>query len=422
MNILVVHPAQQHSYRLATALHRRGHLDKYITTVYCKPFSYTNIVASLLKGNFKTKARQRRCAELPDSKVIQFCEVEGLIKLFTMNIGSFRPFYRKVKYHTADRFAKKVVKYAKKNHVDAVISYDDCSSLLFDMLKKEAPDILRIMDVSAANVLYMRDIYEKDIQLKPDFESLLRKERAIVWDQATVERTKKEIENTQLFLVPSSFVAKSLQYSGVKAESICICPYGVDTNSFDTKEYYDFENSEEKPIQFVYVGGTKELKGISYLLEAICRIPAERARLIVVGSYSLGEEAKEKYKDHVIFTGSVLHSEVAKILKESDVYVFPSLGEGLSLSTLEAASCGLPLIVSEHSGVNDAMTDEQEGFVIPIQSADAIEEKLWRFIREPQMIKQKGLAAREMALRYTWENYYETMGDIFDGMEFSSRK
>lgn len=417
MNILVVHPAQQHSYRMATALFRRGYLDKYITTVYCKRFSWTSIVSVLLRGKFKKKAQQRVCLDLPDHKVIQMCEIEGLFKLLTMNISFFRPLYRKVKYHTADRFAKKVVSYVKKNHVDIVVSYDDCSSLLFQKLKEEAPDILRVMDVSAANVLYMKSIYEKDIQLKPKFASLLRKEREIVWNSDTIARTEKELKNTQIFLAPSMFVSRSLQYSGINESSIRICPYGVDTKKFALKEYYDFQHDSAKAVQFVYVGGVKELKGISYLLEAISRIPKEKATLVVVGTDNVEDGLIEAYRDRVVFTGSVLHSEVSKILMESDVYVFPSLGEGLSLSTLEAASCGLPLIVTENSGVNDAMTEGKEGYVISIQSADELEQSMWKFINNPQQIKQMGLEARKMALRYTWDTYYEKMGDIFEDLE-----
>lgn len=417
MKILVVHPAQQHSYRLAAALQKKGFLEKYITTVYCKNRSWTNLVAILLNGKFKKKAKQRVCMELPNDKVVQFCEIEGLIKLLTMNIDFFRPFYKKVKYHTSDRFACKVVQYVKKNPVDAVISYDDCSSVLFQKMAEETPDILRIMDVSAANVLYMRSIYEKDFEIKPEFAELLRQEREIIWNQDTITRTEKELLYAQLFLVPSSFVARSLQYSGIKKEKIRICPYGVDTEVFAAKEYYDFQKSGDRAIKFVYVGGVKELKGISYLLEAISRIPKEKAKLVVVGNYRPDDENIQKYKDRVTFTGSVLHSEVSKILKETDVYVFPSLGEGLSLSTLEAASCGLPLIVSENSGVNDAMTEGEEGFIIPIQSADAIEECMRRFIDSPCLIKEMGIKARKMALSYTWNNYYNRMGRIFETLD-----
>lgn len=417
MKVLVVHPAQQHSYRLATALHRKGMLYKYITTVYDKKHSFTHLVTKFLKGTNKARAKSRICDGIGEEDVVQFCELEGLLKLLAMHSAGLRPLYRKLKYHSTDRFAKKVARYAKKNHVDAVVSYDDYSSALFKALKKIAPEIIRIMDTSAANILYMKEIYEKDMKLQPDFAKRLLKEREVVWNKADNIRAESEIRDTQIFLAPSEFVARSLFYSGVSENQIKICPYGVDIKQFCPKKYANAAQLKGRPIRFIYVGGVKELKGIAYLFQAIEEIPEEYAKLTVVGQANLSDEDIKPYLNRVTFTGPVLHSEVSKLLLESDVYVFPSLGEGLSLSTLEAAACGLPLIVTENSGVNDAMADGKEGFVIPIQSKKALIDKMRWFITHSDQIEPMGRAAREMALRNTWDAYYERIGNIFDEIE-----
>lgn len=417
MKVLVAHPAQQHSYRLATALSKKRMLYKYATTVYYRKGSVTNIIVHFLKGNYREKAELRKCQELKDTQVVQFCEIGGLFKLLTMNVPMFRFLYRKVKYHNADRFAKQVASYAIAHHVDAVVGYDDYSSTMFNILRKKAPEILRIMDVSAANILYMRQIYEKDIEISPNFAGRLREERKVVWDPETIARTKEELKDAELLLAPSSFVARSLEYSGVRKESIKICPYGVDNISFSQKEYEKLGTPLKRPIRFVYVGGVKELKGISYLLEAVNNMPPSLAELTIVGQFDKTSEDILPYSKRVHFTGQLLHSDVSKALKESDVFVFPSLGEGLSLAALEAASCGLPLIVSENSGINDAVINGEEGFVIPIQSSEAIEMKMRWFIEHPDQIEIMGKAARKMAMRYTWDNYYGRIGEIFEEIE-----
>ena len=412
MRVLVAHPAQQHSYRLATALKQVGMLEKYATTVYYRPGSLTAFVAMLLKGKFKTKAEERHCEALSNDEVIQFCEGEGLLKLVALNTKFFKKNYDAIKYHTADRFAQKVAKYAIKHNVDAVVTYDDSSPLLFETLQKKAPHILRIMDMSAANILYMRSIYERDMELAPAFADRLRKEREICWNPINVERAEREIRATQKFLVPSGFVARSLEYSGVKPEQMYRCPYGVDVSQFSMKEYEDDLIIRTRPIRFIYVGGVKELKGVSYLFDAFTEIPKEIATLTVVGKYNATDKDIERYKDRIRFTGNILHSAVADELRNADVFVFASLGEGLSLSTLEAAACGLPLIVTENSGVNDGM-DGTEGFVIPIQSKEAIIDRVLWFTQHPEKIRQMGKAAREFALKFTWETYYDRMGTIF---------
>lgn len=416
MKIVVAHPAQQHSYRLATALKQMGMLDKYATTVYYKTGSLTALVAIFLKGKFRTKAEERHCKELSDGEVIQFCEGEGLLKLVALNTKLFKKKYNQIKYHTADRFAKKVARYAIKHNADAVVTYDDSSPLLFEELEKKAPGILRIMDMSSANLLYLREIYEDDMKKAPAFAERMKRERAICWNPEILDRAKREIEATQKFLVPSVFVAKSLEFSGVKPEQMYRCPYGVDINQFTQKEYLEPLASRTRPIRFIYVGGVKELKGISYLLNAFIEIPKEQAALTVVGQYNPEDLDINPYKEHISFTGSVLHSEIPELLKAADVFIFPSLGDSYALSVMEAAACGLPVIVSENTGVQDIVTNGKNGFVIPIQSKEAIKQKVLWFVEHPEQIKSMGQAAREFALKFTWNSYYERIGQIFQDL------
>lgn len=411
MRILVAHPAQQHSYRMAAALEKAGMLQKYATTVYYKKNTLTAVAAKLLKGRFRVKAENRRCAEIPDQKVIQFCEAEGLLKLLALNTVFLKNTYRKIKYTTADHFAIKTARYALSNNVDAVITYDDTSPILFEVLREKAPDVVRIMDMSAANILYMRGIYEKDIQMAPQFEKRLRNERKICWDPFTLERTRRELNAAQFFLVPSDFVRRSLEYSGIQGERIFTCPYGVDTERFGQKEYESIIKGS-RPLKFIYVGGVKEFKGIFYLLEAFRQIPAEKAFLTVVGKYNPKDEDIAAYADFVIFTGPVLHSEVPGHLQKADVFILPSLGEGMALSAIEAASCGLPLLVSENTGMNDLIQDGVNGFLVPIQSVKALTDKINYFIDHPEQVAIMGKKARRMAEQYTWDNYSDQIEKV----------
>lgn len=408
MKIIVCHPAQQHSYRLAAALEQGKMLEAYITTVYYRPHSFTRLVTGLLKGKFKKKAEGRRSNEIDDDKVVQFCEVEGLLKLLALNVPFFSRFYHKLKYDTADRFARKVAQYAIEHQVDAVVTYDDCSPLLFEILQKKAPHILRILDVSAANLLYMRQIYDRDITLTPAFAKRLKAEMSRCWNPVILDRAKREIISSNKFLVPSKFVAASLAYSGVAEDQMLYCPYGVDVSQFFQKTYDDIEKLKHRPLRFIYVGGVKELKGISYLLEAFNHIPKEKAELTVVGACNLHDADIQPYLGRVHFTGMVLHSEVPQLLQTADVFVFPSLGEGLSLSVLEAAAIGLPLIISENSGVTDIIRNNKEGIIIPIQSTETIVDAVTWFIEHPERIQDMGMAARKKALACTWNRYYKT--------------
>ena len=411
MKVVVSHPEQQHSYRLATALKEAGFFEKYITTVYYKKKNLTYWAARVLRGNQKKKAQARHCKDLQDYDVIQYNEFLGILKLFFMRYSITRRFYEKFREFTADRFAINVARYAMKNHVDAVVTYDTCSPVLFRILKKKAPNIIRIMDMSAANLLYLKEIYDKDMNLAPSFSDQLRNARGIVWDKRSLSRVMEEINDTHYFLIPSGFVRRSLHYSGISDEQMLSIPYGVDVDKFSQKQYKD---AIHDPVEFIYVGGVTEHKGISYLLEAFKEIDEDKAHLTVLGSNSLPETIAKSYNGKIRFTGRILHDKVAELLKNADVFVFPSLGDSYSLAAMEAAACGLPLIVTENTGMSDLITEGEEGFVIPIQSAEAIKDKVMWFVNNKASISLMGEKARRMAERNTWKEYNASVKKAFD--------
>lgn len=411
MKVLIAHPAQQHSYELATALKRAGHTVVYSTTVYYKKRNMTSIFAALLKGDNRKRAESRNCASLLDNEVVQFAEGFGLLKLLCSKVSFLKKYYENLKYFTADIFAKRVARFVLKNEFDVIITYDDSSPILFEILKKNNYPAKRVLDMSAANLLYMKEIYEEDLKLAPTFAKRLLLEKHLVWDKKIQKRAQKEIDLSDYFMVPSEFVMRSLKYSGVRDEQFIRCTYGVDISKFLNKERI---NPPMNPLKFVYVGGVKELKGIYYLLEAFKQISTKSATLTIVGSADINSSDLLDYREFINFTGVVMHERVAEILHESDVYIFPSLGEGLSLSTLEAASCGLPLIVSDNSGLKDLLTDGKEGFCVPIQSVEALVDRINWFIDNKDLIPQMSKNARAFAEKFTWEYYYSCVKDAFN--------
>ena len=199
-----------------------------------------------------------------------------------------------------------------------------------------------------------------------------------------------------------------LKYVGAKANQFLYCPYGVDITEFALKSNFN----SDFPLRFVYIGNIQQRKGIFYLLEAFKHIPKEKATLTIIGAVNKQDADLQPYLNCANFTGIILHSQIPFLLRQADVLIFPSLCEGLSLSCMEAAACGLPLVVSKNSGINDLITEGKEGFVIPIQSVDAIVEKVNWFIEHPEQIEPMGRAARQLAEKYTWDTYYERAGKL----------
>ncbi len=404
-SIIIAHPGKQHSFQTAVGVKKTGFHMEYCTTVYDKPGSLTNFIKRFLNKNDSEKANTRRSSKIKDTEVHQILEWYGLYQLFMMrrNISGDR--YNKINDSLNVMFGHRVAKLAKKMHADAVVSYDNNSLTLFSDLSKNSPDTIRILDMAAANRIYMKRIYETDCRISPDFAAKLKEECPIIESEGVCERIQKEIELSQYFLVGSSFVKKSLEYSGVASERIYLCPYGVDTSEFCRKEFKI--RGESEPIRFVFVGGTKQLKGLSYMLQAFQRVDHAKATFTIIGADTLDSKLKEKYATDVDFAGMVLHDKMPGILQNYDVMIFPSLGEGFSLSMVEALACGLPIISSTNTGVNDFIDDGKNGFIVPVQNTAAIVDKMEWFINHHEEIPRMGRIAIETASELTWDNYHK---------------
>lgn len=409
LKVIVAHPGKQHSYQTAIAVDRMGADLIYCTTVYDKPGSITHIIKKFLKGMDRAKADTRSCAQISNKKVFQRLELYGLYQLLMARICKSSKKNSEINDAINDRFGRAISTLAKRKNVDVIVSYDNNSLTLFKTVKKIRPQVIRILDTSAANRLYMKKIYEKDFEVSPEFAEKLKNECAFVQSDHSLERIKEEIQCAQYFLVGSTFVKRSLEYSGVDSEHIYVCPYGVDTHAFHRENLKVRE--EDKPIRFVFVGGTKQIKGLSYMLEAFQKIDHKKATFTIIGKDDLNSDLKQKYARDVIFTGIVPHDEIPMLLQNFDVMVFPSLGEGFSLSMVEALACGLPIISSCNTGVNDYISEGINGFITPIQNSIAVAEKMQWFIEHREKIPEMGLNAISTAEKLTWENYYKQIGD-----------
>lgn len=405
--IIVAHPGQQHSYKTAIGIKKAGMLEKYITTVYNKKFSLTYFVIKFLKGGLKERAINRNCNELDDKDIIQFCEIDGLILLFLQRIDKRRKLYDRYSLYITKKFGIKVAKFGIKHSVDAIVVYDTQGTFIGRYLKKKKSNIKLIMDVSAANLDYMRNIYEKDIFLCPEFKDKMLMERGYLWSDKTMKYHREELIYPDAFLVPSNFVKKSLQYVSIDSNKIFVCPYGSYlVNSKKKKKF------SENKLKLIYVGNTMALKGIWYLLEAVMNFSIDDVSLTVVGSFDNSLHFFDKYLNRVNFVGNVPHSHIEKYLLSSDVFIMPSLGEGLNLSSLEALGIGLPCILSKNTGLEEYIKDGWNGFIINIQDIDDIVFKIQWFLENMERLPEMGINAVETSTKLTWDNYYDKLETV----------
>ena len=385
--IIVAHPGKQHSYRMATAIKKSGCLFRYITTIYNKEKkSFLMYLANkLLRNDNKKRALNRQCKYLEDDDVLQFCEFRGFVETFLARYN--RNLYAKYKQKTADKFGKN-------------------ATACFEILKKYAPNIVRILDCSAASAPFVKYLYEKELFLSKN--NSLKNENLVFWSKKTIEDRQEEINLSNYFFVASNFVKRSLIYSGTDESKIKIIPYGANVHSYSVKK------SVHKPLKFIFVGNVNYNKGVPYLLRAISEL--QDCTLTIVGTYDKNAEYIKPYIDNpnINFVGSVIFDKVRYYYENADVFVIDSFAEGMAQVGIEAMACGLPIICSENSGVNDIVIDGVTGFVIPCGDLDALKDKMQWFINNTDQIERMGHLAKETAKDYTWENYEKKISLAID--------
>ncbi|MBF6612571.1 MAG: glycosyltransferase family 4 protein [Chloroflexi bacterium] len=154
----------------------------------------------------------------------------------------------------------------------------------------------------------------------------------------------------------------------------------------------------------VTVGRLTEQKGHSYLLEAIPSIiePQSLAHFVWIGEGDLEVELRQKAQrlglsSRISFLGR--RFDVAEILASSDIFVLPSLFEGLPLAALEAMYAGLPVVGTHVCGTSEVVRDGVTGRLVKSKESAALASAIIELLRQPELAAQWGANGRVVARR-----------------------
>jgi glycosyltransferase involved in cell wall biosynthesis len=115
--------------------------------------------------------------------------------------------------------------------------------------------------------------------------------------------------------------------------------------------------------------------------------------------------------------GAISRSEVVRWMQSSSVFALASVTEGLALVTVQAMACGLPVVASEATGIADIVTDGVHGFVVPTGDEDALADALDQLLRDPELARAMGAAARLRVLELGgWNTYGDTASAAFEDL------
>ncbi len=114
----------------------------------------------------------------------------------------------------------------------------------------------------------------------------------------------------------------------------------------------------------------------------------------------------------VLLTGAV--PDTSRLYGAMDVVALPSYREGMPNAALEAAATALPIVASRIPGCTDAILDGVTGALVPVRDAEALREALARYLREPELRRAHGEAARRRVLaEFGQEALWSAIGETY---------
>ena len=179
-------------------------------------------------------------------------------------------------------------------------------------------------------------------------------------------------------------------------------------NSVDIRRYHlnaDKKNVREdlgidQQATIISVVATfKVQKGHRFLIEAasslVKRFPD--LQILLIGDGELRNELENQTKDlglvnHIQFLGT--RHDIPKLLAASDMFVLPSLWEGLPMALVEAMASGLPIVATDVSGSKQAILPGKTGILVPPGNVEDLENAIIHLLKNPEIGKQMGAAAR----------------------------
>ena len=192
---------------------------------------------------------------------------------------------------------------------------------------------------------------------------------------------------------------------GVPARKVVVIPNGVDEKKY-SPGYSSLKYQLQAKRLFVYQGRISTEKNVEALLKAWKHSHlGDECKLLMVGDGPLRTSLQLNYgKEHnIIWFGFVPEEERRiDILRAADVFILPSLVEGLSISLLEAMACGVACIATD-AGADGEVLNEGAGVVLDTQDVTTQLKTLLPLFRDhPEITRLLGQKARQRVLdRYT---------------------
>ena len=186
-------------------------------------------------------------------------------------------------------------------------------------------------------------------------------------------------------------------------------------------------DKEHKGKSFVvgFAGELREKKGLKPLLSAYAQVNKKLpTALLIVGEVRAGEDKKsfDKFqlsnpKYRIIVTGTISHKDMPVYYALMDVFVHPSLRDGMPNALLEAMACEKAVIATPVGGAMDVIEDGKNGVLVKVNDAEGLAESILQLLSQPENRRSISKSAREAVVRqFTPEKELEANLQVYKSL------
>jgi len=256
-------------------------------------------------------------------------------------------------------------------------------------------------------------------------------ERA-AFDPSRFSHAMYALQNASAVTTNASELAKKAK--AFLDREILIIPNGIDADCFKplpkNKTLAESLGLGNLPV-IGFVGELREKKGIRALLGGYAQLVEKRpAALLIVGEVREGDD-KEVFEEFriqvsgrslgsVVVTGYIPHSDLPAYYSLMDVFVHPSLRDGMPNAVLEAMACEKAVIATPVGGTTDILVDGKNGVIVHVNDANMLAERMHELLDDPEKREALGKDARELIVgKFTLEKELEANLEVY--RKFESR-
>ena len=386
------HPhGNANSYHAALALSEVGWLDHFDTGIL-KGSTASSLMRHLPSG-VERRARNRNYEEIPETRKRSHCVVEAVSRIgrrvkpggLTSRVNWYDVLFYGHDFQVSRALA---------DGLDAVYAYEDAAKLTLEAAKKRG--ITAIYELPLG---YYKGVAVEINRARADWPNV----QSAVYAEPHWKQTRKDAELAlaDVIVVASQWARESLCLSDAAPTSpVVAVPYGT-----PVEEILPRAQAPDGPFTVLFAGQLGLRKGVPHLIEAWEKLKLRDARLWMAGSVDLPREYINEHAASFQYLGALPQAELIEVMKNADLFVFPSLAEGFGLVIGEAMAAGVPVLTTTNTGGPELISDGVEGWCVTAHSVAPLIERIeWAHGHRDELYRM-GQRARQRAEQWTWADY-----------------